>query len=359
MRIVHHDPKRGLVKLVPESSDDLWLLSTIIQPGDYVRAKTLREVHFGDRGSGRSSRVPMVLTVRVERTEFQPFTTRLRVRGVVVEGPEKYGVLGKYHTISVDVGQEITIIKPGGWPRQLLKKLEEHGRGASALVVAVDYDEYAAAIVSSQGVKVLASDSLRLPGKDDPTREEKLRQAISVIAKTAASLYEREKPLIVIVAGPGRLKEEVAEKLRELLPPGARVVTDNVSMGGEAGVYEEVRRGAVRAALREAAVIEAERVVEEFERRLAREPERIAYTLDNVYKAAEAGAVEELLVLDELLHSPDPEVRRRVDELLRLADSTRARIHFVSAETPVGFKVKSMGGVIALLRYPLLLRGEG
>ncbi len=358
MKVVYKDLRRGLVRVVPETSDDVWLLSTVIQPGDLVRAKTLREVHFGDRGSGRSSRVPMVLTVRVESVEFQPFTTRLRVRGVVVEGPEKYGVKGKYHTLSIDVGQEVDVFKPGGWPRQLLRKLEEQRGGASAVVVAVDYDEYAVAVVSGQGVRIVASDSLRLPGKDDPTREEKLRQAVSVIAKTVASLYEREKPLLIVVAGPGRLKDDVASRIRELLPAGARILVDSVSMGGEAGVYEEVRRGVMREALREAAVIEAERIIEEFEKRLVKEPGRVAYTLDMVARAAEAGAVEEILVLDELLHSPDPGVRRKVDEVLKLADASRARIHIVSLDTPVGFKLKSLGGIVALLRYPLLLGGE-
>jgi len=358
MKVLAKDLKHGVVKLVPESSDDIWLLATIIQPGDLVRAKTLREIHFGDRGSGRSSRVPMTLTVRAESVEFQPFTTRLRVRGVVVEGPEKYGVVGKYHTLSIDVGQEVTIAKPGGWSSSLLRRLEESGPGGKAVVVAVDYDDYAVALVQGQGVRIYASGSLRLPGKDDPSREERLREAVTVIAKAAAELSTREKPLIIVVAGPGSLKEAVAEKIRQLLGPGYRVVTDDVSMGGEAGVYEEVRRGVMRKVLREAAAIEAERIIEEFEKRLVKEPERVAYTIDRVKRAVEAGAAEEILVLDELLHHPDPAIRRQVDEVLRLADASRARIHFVSMEAPVGLKLKALGGIIALLRYPLNLDWE-
>jgi protein pelota len=352
LRVVAKDLKHGVVKVVPESSDDIWLLATIIQPGDFVRARTFREVHFGDRGSGRSSRVPMVLTVRVERVEFQPFTTRLRVRGVVVEGPERYGVKGKYHTLSLDVGDEVVIVKPQGWSRALLRKLEEQGFSEAAVVVAIDYDEYAVAVVRGQGVRIVDSGSLRLPGKDDPGWGERLQEALNVIAKTVRAVVEREKPLLVVVAGPGSVKEMLAERLRPLLR-GVRLVVDNVSMGGEAGVYEELRRGLIRQLLREAASIVAERLVEEFEKRLAKEPQRVAYTLDMVEKAVEAGAAEEILVLDELLHSPDPEIRRRVEEVLRKADESRAKIHFVSMESPVGFKLKALGGIIALLRYPL------
>lgn len=356
MKIVYKDLRRGAVKVVPETTDDIWILSTIIQPGDLVRARTVREVHFGERGSGRSSRVPMTLAIRVEKTEFQAFTTRLRIRGLVVEGPEKYGVLGKYHTISIDVGRELEIVKPQGWPHALLAKLESSGPQPAAVIVAVDYDEYAIAVVRGQGVRVLAEGSLHLPGKDDPFREERMKETLAVIAKTAAGIVERERPLLVVVAGPGNLKDMVAGRLRHMLPQEVKLLTDHVSMGGHAGVLEEVRRGVMREALREAAAIRAEKIVEEFEKLLAREPERVAYTLDIVMEASRMGAVEQLLVLDELLHHPDPEVRSRVDELLRLADSTRAEINFVSMEAPVGVKVKSLGGVIAILRYPLQLQ---
>jgi protein pelota len=352
MRILYKDLKHGVVKIIPESTDDLWILATLIQPGDLVKARTVREIHFGERGSGRSSRIPMVLTVRVENVEFQAFTTRLRVRGVVVEGPEKYGVKGKYHTLSIDVGQELTVIKPMGWPQALLERLEKSVPTAKALVVAVDYDEYAIGLVQGQGVKIMVSSSLYLPGKDDPRREERLREAVSTIAKQAAEIARREEPTLIVVAGPGRLKNIVFEKLKELFKhEKARIVVDDVSMGGEAGIYEEMRRGAMRKALQEVASVEAESIMEEFERRLAKEPQTIAYTLEKVYKAAEAGAIDTLLILDELLHSPDEETRKRAYDLLRLADASRARIYFVSKEAPVAHKLKGLGGVVALLRY--------
>ena len=358
MKIVFKDLKRGVVKVVPETTDDIWTLYTVIQPGDLVRARTVREVHFGERGSGRSSRVPMTLTIRVEKTEFQAFTTRLRIRGLVVEGPEKYGVLGKYHTINIDVGRELEIMKPHGWPRALLEKLESSSLQPAAVIVAVDYDEYAVAIARGQGVRVLAEGGLHLPGKDDPSREEKMREALTIIAKTTAGIVEREKPLLVVVAGPGMLKDALAERLRTLLPREVRLYVDHVSMGGHAGILEEVRRGVMRNALREAASIRAEKFIEEFEKLLAKEPCRVAYTIDMVTEAARMGAVGKLLVLDELLHHPDPEVRKRVDELLRLADMTRPEIQFISTEAPAGAKVKSLGGVVAILRYALQLQGK-
>ncbi len=352
MKITNVDLKHGVVTLVPETSDDIWLLSLVVKPGDLVRAKTVRDVKFGERGSGRSRRVAMTLTIRVESVEFQPFSTKLRIRGVVVEGPERFGVKGKHHTITVDVGQEVTIVKEEGWPRSLLEKLRNASTGMKAVIAAVDYDEYAIGVLQGQGLRMVLEHSLNLPGKDDPRRGEQLHQELVTLAKKVVEVAARESTDIVIVAGPGFLKNQVAEMVKQLAP-NLRVYTENASMGGVPGVHEVIRRGKIREILRELGAIDAEEFLERFEKLLVQKPGLVAYTLDNVEKAVEMGAVEELLVLDELLHSPDPEVRKRVEELLRKADETRAKIRFVSLETPAGMRLKHLGGIAAILRYPI------
>ena len=358
MKVTHVDLKHGIVTVVPETSDDIWTLSLVIKPGDLVKAKTVRDVRFGERGSGRSRRVAMTLTVRVESIDFQPFSTRLRIKGVVVEGPERFGVKGKHHTITVDVGQEVTIIKEEGWPKPLLDRLKAQSRGLKALIVAVDYDEYAIGLVQGQGLQILAEHELRLPGKDDPRRAELLHQELVTLVKRVAEYAEREGVGIVVVAGPGFLKDEVAEMLRERAP-NLRVYTETASTGGVAGVYEVIRRGKIREILSELSTIEAEEFLERFERLLVQKPELVAYTLPNVRRAVELGAVEELLVLDELLHSPDKRLRMEVEEVLKKADETRAKIRFVSVETPAGLRLKHLGGIAAILRYPLTREALG
>jgi len=35
----------------------------------------------------------------------------MRIMGIVVDGPEKYGVRGKHHTLTIDVGDSLRIEK--------------------------------------------------------------------------------------------------------------------------------------------------------------------------------------------------------------------------------------------------------
>ncbi|MEM4672006.1 MAG: mRNA surveillance protein Pelota, partial [Desulfurococcaceae archaeon] len=139
MRILEEDYKRGWVKLQVETLDDLWVLYNVLRENDTVYAKTTREVKVGDGSPG--SRVPMVLGLKVKNVEFQQFSSKLRVKGVVVEGPEEYGVKGKHHTFSVGVGDVITVVKER-WDEHELEFIRKHAvRRGSVLILSIDFDE--------------------------------------------------------------------------------------------------------------------------------------------------------------------------------------------------------------------------
>ncbi len=348
MKILEYNEKTGMLKLQVETEDDLWYLYLALKPGDIVVAKTTREIKAPEGGGG-SRRIPMVLAVRLKAAEFQPFTTRLRLRGIVVEGPERFGVKGSHHTLNIGTGDVLTVVKEEGWPQPLLKKLRERSaKGVRVLLVALDYDEYAAALASPQGLKHVARGNLNLPGKDDPGREQVLRTRLAEVARVVESEARRSGVGTVIVAGPGKLKDRLAEILRDR---GLKVYVENASMGGEAGIREAVRRGRIGEILRGQAIVEAERVIEEFMRRLAKDPGMIAYGVDQVRQAAELGAVEELLVLDDLVKTYDEDLRRTVEEIMVKVDRARGGVHLVPSSTPAGQRLKHLGGILALLRY--------
>src|SRR5439155_1319760 len=84
------------------SADDLWHLHNLVLPGDQVRASTYRreEVKTDKVRPERGEKVRVTLTIRVESVEFQAFSDRLRITGVIVEGPQD---LGRHHTLNVAV----------------------------------------------------------------------------------------------------------------------------------------------------------------------------------------------------------------------------------------------------------------
>ncbi len=295
----------------------------------------------------------MKLAIRVEYLEFQPFTERLRIRGVVVEGPEEYGVKGKYHTLNVEPGDKIVIWKEK-WPMYQVDRLERaSGVRENIIVATLDYDDACIALLSEQGIKVLEEISSRLPGKDDPSGFTKaLNRYFEEVVRAIIENVEKYGVKAVVIASPGDLSKRIVDTLGDRLR-NTIVVRDTVSMGGRSGLNEVLRRDSVKQVVKELSIVRGRAVLEEFKRLLVKDPLMIAYGIDDVEHAVNCNAVSKLLVSSDYLRTYDEEIRRRVNDLIEEAYRRRADVMIVPSDTDLGREINGLGGIIAILRFPL------
>ncbi len=350
MRIEVLDRRREALRVTPESEEDLWVLKTVVRPGDLVKGRTFRDVAVG--GRGEKEKRPITVKIRVKNVEFQPFTGRLRFFGVIVEGPEEYGVKGKHQSILVTPGTTVILERPGGWPERVLKRLESTGPRGSAVVAAIDYDEYGIAVVSPQGMKILVDKYVRLPGKDDPSREHEEERLIAEAASSIVEAAAKYRARVAVVAGPGPLKQRVADRVRASAP-GIHVIVDDASMGGRAGIEEALRRQSVARALKDYTIAEAEALLAELMKRASRDPSLIAVGVDEVLAVSRMGAAEAVVVTDDTLFALDDEVREKAVRAVEEADKRGARVVIVPQQSPPGERLRLMGGIAAVLRFPV------
>jgi len=343
------DRRGWRLELRPEGEEDLWVLRNLLRPGDLVTGKTLRDISIG---GGEARRKPVIVTMRLKYADFQAFTGKLRLYGVIVEDPGEYGLKGRHHAMIVAPGQAIVVEREGGWDPKVLERLKSSGPRGKAVVAAVDYDEYAVAVIAPYGYRVAVEAYVSLPGKDDPSRDQALERYVERIARDVLEQASQERARVVVITGPGPLKEVVAGKLRGLARD-LHVYLDSTSMGGRAGVEEALRRPVIREALREYSMVQAESWLEELMGIAAREPDRVAFGVERVRDAARLGAVDKLIVIDELLYTIEDKVREAVDEALLETEKRRGLVLIVPTDSPVGERLKLMGGIVAVLRFSL------
>ncbi|MEM0026189.1 MAG: mRNA surveillance protein Pelota [Zestosphaera sp.] len=345
MKIIDKDLRKGWVKVRIEDVDDLWILKNIIKAGDVVVSKTLRDVKVDGEGKRR---LPMTLAIKVEKLYFQPFASRLRIHGIIVEGPEEYGLRGSHHTLNVDVGSEITLFKES-ISQALLRRLESlsNRRRFRALLVAADFDEVSLAILYDQGIRFL--NDLTLPGirSDD---ESSIESVATLIAEEVVRYLESEKIDFLIVGSPTVLREALTKELKTRIKGKLKIFTDSVSIGGRAGIQELLKRDSVKGLLQEFVIVEGEEILEKFLKLLTSDPERIAYGLRDVEFAALSNAVDILLVSEDLLTSDEYE---RIEKIFNVVEEKGGSVRIIPAESPLALKLKGFGGVIALLRFAL------
>lgn len=354
MQIIEEKPKEGIVKVKAETLDDLWHLYHVIDPGDVVYAKTLRK-QSQRADSLRAEKVeviPVYLGVRAEKINFHRFANQVRVTGPIVYASRDDVPLGKYHTITIEEGTVVTIQKPR-WKEHHIERLREAieaSKRAKVMIVVIDEGEADIALVREYGVEMVASIRRNLGGKRYNTdRESEERKFFHDLAKTMTELMEREKIERAIVAGPGFVKEDFYKFLRENYPELAKkVVIEDTSVTGRTGIYEVIKRGTVDKVYHENRVAKEVQLVEKVLENIAKNNGLAAYGLREVEEAVNYGAVETLLVLDELLKS---EHREKIEELMDAVRYARGEVVIVSSEHEGGEKLKALGGLAALLRF--------
>ena len=353
MKILEQNPKEGKIKVKAETLDDLWHLYHIIEEGDVVYAKTLRKQsqRSDSLRPEKVQAIPVFLGIKAEKINFHKFANSLRITGPIVYASREEVPLGKYHTIAVEENSVITIQKPT-WKAHHLERLKqavEASQRARVMIVVVDDGEADIALVREYGVDVIANIRHNLGGKRyTANREAEEMKFFHDLAKTMIEIMEREKVDKAIVAGPGFVKENFYKFLQESYPELAkRVVIEDTSVTGRTGIYEVIRRGIVDKVYHENRVAKeiqlVERVIEEIAKNgLA------AYGIGEVEEGANYGAIETLLILDELLKGG---MRERIEQLMEFVRQMRGNIVIVSSEHEGGEKLKALGGIAALLRY--------
>jgi len=324
--------KRGEIKLIPESLDDLWHLKYIIEPGDIVYSWTKRIRESEDKLRSDKERITVRLGVEVEKVEFHRFANRLRVTGRIVCGVEDSG----YHTLSIVVGKELSIVKE--WKDEQLKRIKlAVQKRPEVVIVTIEEGEAVVGVVRDWGVEEIF-DVRRSYGKDSSERVEFFHE----IMRQLESLEFK----YIVVAGPGFTKEDFGRFLKE--KKNWKILICDASSVGVRGFLEVLKRGALDRIGREIRLKEEAEYIEEMLEKIAKD-EKVVYGIEDVKKAYEYGAIEVLLIVDEFLR--EERLRWDIDSFLKSVEDLGGKIVILSSEFEPGKILMGLGGIGALLRF--------
>lgn len=343
MKVLHQDRKEGIIKLLPQNLDDLWHLYNLVDAGDLVRASTQRrqEVQTDKIRPERGEKVRVTLGLRVEGREFDEFIDRLRIHGIIEEGPMDHG---SHHTLNVEPRDAVEIVK--AWGEADLRRIQEAVEATEkplVVLVSLDDEEALIARMHQYGLRevaeITAARGGKMFGQEAPPKEE-------YFAKIVDRLRTLDPPGLVVL-GPGFTRDDFLQYGRQEAPDLFEdASTFATGHPGMPGIQEALRAGLADRVLEDTRVGRETRAVERLLEEIAKEG-LYAYGPEEVATAAQAGAVETLLVTDETARSPETE------DLMRQVEEKQGRVLVVSRRHDAGKKLRALGGVGALLRYPI------
>jgi protein pelota len=342
---------RERLTLVPESLDDLWHLAHVIEPGDRVAGDTTRRIQRNDdqlRDTG-GEREHIWVALDVEDVEFAKFANRLRVSGVITDCSRE-DQLGQHHTINVEDHEELEVEKH--WKpdqRERIQDAVEATENPDVVIATVEEGEAHVHTVEQYGTEERAS--ITAPtGKGDYARPR------SELFAELTDVLRRQDADAVILAGPGFTKQDALSYIEDEAPElTERITMVDTSAVGDRGVHEVLKRGAVEDVQKETRIAEESELIDKLTERIA-EGAKVAYGPGQVAKAADYGAIEHLLVVDERLRverGGEGDWDIDVDEVIETTEQKGGDVTVFSNEFAPGQQLANLGGIAALLRYRL------
>lgn len=156
----------------------------------------------------------------------------------------------------------------------------------------------------------------------------------------------RENLKGIIVGGPGPIKYELVEGNFITGDVKKKILgIKDLSYTGDFGLQELLDRSEDILAKEE--VVDEKKIMNQFFEKLARNPEIVSYGEQEVRKALLMGAVEVLLLSEQL----DDTV---IDELEDVAKQFSTEVKIISTETREGVQLRDIGKIAAILRYKLV-----
>jgi protein pelota len=259
--------------------------------------------------------------------------------------------LGLHHTLNVEERSEITVEKHfKADQKERLESAEEAAENPDVAIVTVEEGAAYVHTVAQYGTEEYASFT-RPTGKGEYARP---RDELFGDLGSALSHLDVDA---IILAGPGFTKQDARDYLSENYPDvveriGTTVDTSGV---GDRGVHEVLKRGAVSDVQKDTRIAREAELVDELMERMA-QGAKVAYGVSEVQKAADYGAVETLLLLDDRLREErqgrgDWEVD--VNDIIQNVERQGGEVTVFSGEFQPGEQLKNLGGIAALLRYRL------
>lgn len=292
----------------------MWHSYNIIQIGDQVRATTIRKVQNETAtGSSSSSRVRTTLTISVENIDFDTQACVLRLKGRNIE-ENQFVKMGAYHTLDLELNRKFTITK-AEWDSISLERVE------TACDVTQNAD--VAAVIMQDGlahVCLITSSMTLVRSKIDMPIPRKRKGFTSQHDKGLARFYEAVMQGIirhvnfdvvkcVLIASPGFVKDQFYEYMMQqavktdnkvLLENKSKFMLVHASSGFKHSLREILQDPAVVAKMSDTKAAGEVKTLQAFYTMLQAEPAKAFYGKKHVTKAAEAQAVETLLISDNL-----------------------------------------------------------
>jgi protein pelota len=355
-----------------------WHAYNLIAPSDLLRAAAIRRVTTeSSTGSTSSTRVHTTLLIRVTGVDFDAQAGQLHVSGRVAEENQHVRV-GGHHTLDLELQRNFTLEKGAGWDSVALDAVREAVRpDREGVVPAVVMQEGLASIALITEYQTVLKQRVEsaIPRKRAGRAADHDKGVVrfyQVVLETLLRHVDITLPRPLLLASPGFtaqgflkyiLDEATRTGNKALLANKANFVVVHSSSGHLHSLNEVLKSPEVLAKLKDTKYAKETKLMDDFMALLRKDDGRAWYGPSEVEKAVEKGAVGRgggvLLISNSLFRSQVIGTRKRWVALVDKVKEEGGDARVLSSDHESGKRLEGLGGIAAILTFPLEDLDEG
>jgi len=343
------------IYIIPEDSDDLFTLRRIIKTEDIVVSDTTRVIKFEKEYSRPDrERVKIRVSVKVEKIGLDESIDRLRIAGTIIESNNSLVPKGTYHSIIVQIGNNIVVDKGKRWEELDLKLLKSEIAG-SFIIVAIDTKEAGIAKITGTHLEIIPNIYSGQSGKYY-THAAKNNPNIEVffeeVYHSLHNILHEDGTYKLTIFGPGETKRIfynfIIDK-KSTFKNNLNVI-EGVDVAGEDGIMVFLRSPSLKEVMGSSKISIVSGILDNIMLQVNRGEEKYVMGFRDVSTAINMKSIDSLVFSDTIFKSLKEE---DTINLLNLAETYGAKVYAVDSSTDIGLRVSALGGIVGLLRYQI------
>lgn len=333
-----------------------------------LRSIPRKVVKESTTGSTVSQKKRLSLTIEVTKVEFDTDSLEVRISGPNREESEHVR-MGAHHTITLEVGRQFRLEK-NCWDQIFLDRLEvatHPEREAEVMAVVMASTGIAhICLVTEYLTLTRAKIDVNIPKKRGVGSSHHHSKAVTKFYEAIYQALLRHADFTtikcVLLASPGFVKDDfyqylLAESIRRedrpFIENKHKFILCRASSGHRHALEEVFQDPTVMAQLADTKMAKEVDILSKFMRMMDTNPDQAQYGYLHVFMANEQGAVDSLLVTDELFRSSDIATRKQYVNLVEQVRENGGKVYIFSSLHVSGTQLQKVSGVAAILRFPM------
>lgn len=344
MKILGKNLKNKDIGVEITNNEDLWFLSHIIEEKDLITGRTERKIKIGNDDNQKTVRKTVFLTIRTEKTEYEPENNSLRILGTITKGPDDIP-LGEHHSFNISLRDKINIIKEN-WMSYQIEKIEEATKEkANTLLVVFDREDVKYALLKNSGYETLSEKKGDVQKKQEETTQK--NNFYKEIALQIKEYFDRHKIQNIIIASPAFWKEYLLKELPDDLKK--KTISATISGVDDSSFQELLKRDELKKVLENERTTKELNLIEELLGAISKD--KAFYGIKEAKEKVAEGSALKFLVSETFIKKMKEENKYfEIDKLLKNAEAIRANITILSGKES-SKKLDGLGGVAGTLRW--------